>query len=304
MSRGPVRRSVFGVTLPQAPIASPLVGLTVHDVMHPGVVTCLPDAALSTVASNMAIHGIHSVVLSQPERGTPLIVTDLELVRAALEGADDARAADIAREPAATLSSDASLDDAVVMMAIGYVAHLLATDPSSGAPAGIISAFDVAAVVGGWQPRLARLPRPEPATMPRARTLRETSIGDVMHRGVATCLPDTPLSVVARSMAQHRVHCVAVGGVDNSGGGGEHLIWGLIEDLDLVVALHRGSLAAPAGASAESAPVALREDASLERAAALMVDHDTTHVVAVGESGLPTGMVSTLDVAWILAWSR
>jgi hypothetical protein len=97
---------------------------------------------------------------------------------------------------------------------------------------------------------------------------------------------------------------VAVGGVDNSGGGGEHLIWGLIEDLDLVVALHRGSLAAPAGASAESAPVALREDASLERAAALMVDHDTTHVVAVGESGLPTGMVSTLDVAWILAWSR
>jgi CBS domain-containing protein len=135
MSRGPVRRSVFGVTLPQAPIASPLVGLTVHDAMHPGVVTCLPDAALSTVASNMAIHGIHSVVLSQPERGTPLIVTDLELVRAALEGADDARAADIAREPAATLSSDASLDDAVVMMAIGYVAHLLATDPSSGAPA-------------------------------------------------------------------------------------------------------------------------------------------------------------------------
>jgi CBS domain-containing protein len=304
MPRQPVLLSVVGVSLPQAPIASPLVGLTVHDAMHPGVVTCLPDAALSTVASTMATHCIHAVVLSQPERGTPLIVTDLELVRAALEGADGVRAAAIGREPAATLPSDASLDDAVAMMAIGYVGHLLAIDPSSGAPAGIISAFDVAAVVGDCEPRLARVPQPEPATMPSARTLRDASIAEVMHRGVATCLPDTPLSVVARSMAQHRVHCVAVAGVDNTGNGGEHLTWGLIEDLDLVVALHRGSLAARAGTIVEPAPAALHEEASLERAAELMVEHDTRHVVAVGQSGLPAGMVSTLDVAWILAWSR
>jgi CBS domain-containing protein len=300
----PVRRSVVGMLLPQTPIASPLAGLTVQDAMHPGVVTCLPDAALTTVASIMAIHGIHSVVLAQPERGTPLIVSDLEFVRAALERADDTRAGDIAREPAATLSSDASLDDAVAMMSIGYVAHLLATDPSSGAPAGIISSFDVASVVGGWEPRLARIMRPDPAMMPSACTLRGARISDVMHRGVATCLPETPLTAVARTMAERRVHCVAVAGVDNSAGGGEHLTWGLIEDLDLLVALHRGAIGAPAGSIAEPAPAALREDASLERAAALMVEHDTRHVVAVGQSGLPTGMVSTLDVAWILAWSR
>ncbi len=304
MARGPLRRSVVGVTLPQAPIASPLAGLTVRDAMHPGVVACHRDAALCTVASIMATHGMHSVVLSQPERDTPLIVTDLELVRAALEGADDARAGDIAREPATTLSSDASLDDAVAMMAIGYVGHLLATDPSSGAPAGVISSFDVASVAGGWEPRLARIVRPDPATLPRAPTLRAARIGDVMHGGVATCLPDTSLFAVARTMAEHRVHCVAVAGVDNSGGRGEHLIWGLIEDIDLVVALHRGSLAVPAGTIAEPAPAALREDASLERAAELMVEHDTRHVVAVGQSGLPAGMVSTLDVARILARSR
>jgi CBS domain-containing protein len=190
------------------------------------------------------------------------------------------------------------------MMAVGYVAHLLATDPSSGAPAGIVSAFDVAAVVGGCEPRLARIPRPEPATMPRARALSEASIGDGMHRGVANCPPDTPLSTVARSMAEHRVHCVAVAGVDSTRHRGEHLTWGLIEDLDLVVAAHRGALAARAATTPETAPVALEEEATLDRAAALMVEHDTRHVVAVGQSGLPCGMVSTLDVAWILAWRR
>lgn len=300
----PVRRSVVGMPLPEAPNVSPLVGLTVQDAMHPGVVTCLPGAAIPTVASIMAIHGIHSVVPSEPGRETPLIVSDLELVRAGLERPADACAADIAREPAATLPSDASLDDAVAKMALGYVAHLLVTDPSSGAPAGIISSFDVAAIVGGWEPRLARIMRPDPAMMPSARTLQEARISEVMHRGVVTCLPDTPLSAVARTMAQHRVHCVAVAGVDDSDGEGGHLTWGLIDDLDLVVALHRGEIGAAAGTIAEPAPAALREDASLERAAELMIEHDTRHVVAVGQSGLPTGMVSTLDVAWILAWSR
>jgi len=191
------------------------------------------------------------------------------------------------------LSRDASLDDAVARMALGYVAHLLVTDPRSGAPVGIISSFDVASIVGGWEPRLARIMRPDRAMVPSARTLRQARISEVMHRGVATSLPDAPLWAVARTMAQHRVHCVAVAGVDDSEGGSEHVMRGLIDDLDLVVALHRGEIGARAATIAGPAPVALRGDASLERAAELMIEHGTRHVVAVGQSGLPTGMVST-----------
>jgi CBS domain-containing protein len=289
---------------PRPPIAVPLAGVSVLDAMRPGVITCLPDASLSTVGAIMATHGIHSVVLSQSERGIPLIVTDLDFVRTWLEGGEDGCAADIARVPAATLSTDASLEDAVAAMAVGYVAHLLATDPGSGAAVGIISCFDVAAVVGGCEPRLARILRPEPATLPVARTLGEAKVSDVIHRGIVTCPRDTPLSAVARSMAERRIHCVAVASVDGTSGRGEDVAWGLIEDLDLVVALHRGALAAPAATVAETAPVALPEGASLDRAAALMVEHDTRHVVAVAPSGLPRGMVSTLDVALILAWSK
>jgi CBS domain-containing protein len=279
--------------------ASALSGVTVLGAMRPGVVTCLPDDGLAKLAAIMVTHGIHAVVLAPLERAAPLIVTDLELVRAALERGGDARTAEIAREPVATLATGEPLEDAVALMAERYVAHLLATEPGSGAPAGIVSSFDVAAVLGGDEPRLARMLRPAPARpSPSARMLSQARAGDVMHPGVVTCAADARLPTVARSMADHRVHCVAVAGIERPG---QHLTWGLIGDMDLVVALHRGALAEPVASIAATSPIAVEENESLERVAALMVEHDTSHVVVVGGSGLPAGMVSTLDVAGILA---
>lgn len=278
--------------------ASPLLsGVSVLDAMRPGVVTCLADHGLATLAAIMVTHGIHAIVLAPLERGTPLIATDLDLVRVALER-PDARADEIAREPLATLASDAPLDDAVAMMSERGISHLLATEAATGAPVGIVSTFDVAAVLGGQQPRMARMLRPAPARpSPSARTLGEARVGQVMHRGVATCMADASLHTVARSMAEHRVHCIAVAGIDRPG---QHLTWGLIGALDLVIAVHRGELAEPASSIAITSPIAVDEAESLDRAAALMVEHDTSHVVVTGHSGLPSGMISTLDVASIL----
>jgi CBS domain-containing protein len=276
---------------------SPLRGVSVRDAMRPGVVTCLPDDGLATLAAIMVTHGIHAIVLAPLERGSPLIATDLDLVRVALER-PDARAAEIAREPLTTLAADAPLDDAVAMMSERSVSHLLATGAASGAPVGIVSTFDVAAVLGGQQPRVARTLRPAPARpSSSARTLGEARVDGVMHRGVATCMADASLHTVARSMAEHRVHCIAVAGIDRPG---QHLTWGLIGDLDLVVALHRGALLEPAASVAVTSPIAVDEAESLDRAAALMVEHDTSHVVVTGDAGLPSGMISTLDVASIL----
>jgi CBS domain-containing protein len=279
---------------------SSLTGVSVLDVMRPGVITCMSDDGMVRVASIMAANGIHAVVVAGSAGAVPMVVTDLELVRAALEQ-PDARAADIAREPVASLSADASVDQAVATMAERYVAHVLVTEPASGDPAGVVSSFDIAAVVGGERPRYARMLRPGPARPSvSARTLREARVGDAMHPGVATCPADASLSIVARTMAEHRVHCVAIAGVERTG---DRLTWGLIGDMDLVLAIHRGAAEEPAAAIAATEPVAVEEDASLERVATLLVEHDTSHVVAVGSSGLPSGMVSTLDVARVLAAS-
>ncbi len=252
----------------------------------------------------MSTQGVHAVIVPPMQDGAPLVVTDLELVRAVVERPPDTKAGDLAREPVATLSTQATLAEAVELMAVRYITHLLATDPTSGAPAGIVSSLDLSAVVGGIDPRPARMPRPPSAGPPPARVLSEVRIGDVMLPGVVTCAPDAPLTLVARILADQRVHCVAVAGIDGRGDRDPRFTWGLISDIDLVVALHGGSLATPAATIAAGEPPALQEDDHLDRAAELMVDHVTTHVVAVGPTGLPSGIVSTLDVARIVAASR
>jgi CBS domain-containing protein len=280
-----------------SPVASTRNDMSVGDAMRPGVVTCLADDRLAKLAAIIVHHGIHALILASTDGGAPLVLTDLDVVRAALDQPDVCAAA-IAREPAASIESDAPLEPAIVTMAEQYVAHLLVTDPRSGAATGVISSFDIAAVVGGYQPRLARLLRPGPARPSlSARTLGEAVVRDAMHAGVTACPADVTLATVARSMAEHRVHCIAVTGIERPG---QHLTWGLIGAMDLVLAAHRGALDEPAARIAATEPIAVQEDDSLDHAAALMVEHDTSHVVVVGPSGLPAGIVSTRDIATVL----
>ena len=72
--------------------------------------------------------------------------------------------------------------------------------------------------------------------------------------------------------------------------------------MDVIHAAHRDRLATAAGDLATTTPIALPEDATLERAATLMGGATTPPMlVAVGHSGLPSGVVSTLDAIRILA---
>jgi CBS domain-containing protein len=282
--------------------SAPGHGLAVGEAMRRGIVTCPRDATVPRIAAAMTKHGVHAVIVPPLEGGPPLIVTDLDLVRAAVRRSDYAQASDLAREPIATLRADAPFEEAIELMAVRYVTHLLATEAATGTPIGVISSLDVAAVVGGRDPALAHQPRPSgPRPATAARRLSHATVGEVMHPGIVACTPDASLVTVARAMADHRVHCVAVAGIDATAGRAPHLTWGLIGDIELVVAVHGGLLSAPAARIASTAPLAVRESESLDRTATLMAERDSSHVVAVGRDGLPSGMVSTLDVAEILS---
>jgi CBS domain-containing protein len=275
--------------------------VTIRDAMH-GALTCRPEADLSTLARILVMEGIHAVVIEQATDAPPLVVTDLELIRGALHGPPDARAADLARDPIATLPADSLLAEAVAKMSELDNPHLIATDADSGAPCGMISSFDVAAVVGGDRPGRSRITRPSAAgRRPSMGTLDEARARDVMHPAVVTCAPDVPIWVVAQCMAEHRVHSVAVAGVSSDGPHSHHYTWGLVNAMELVRAFHRDALMEPAASIALTAPAAVTEDDSLAAAAAVMIADDTSHVIVVGQSGLPCGMISSLDVASVLA---
>lgn len=294
--------TAYGLVMatPPAEITTAFDNLTIRDVMHAGVLTCGPDDDLTALAGTMVTHGIHAVVIERANDSGPMFVTDLELVRAALQRADNARAGDLARDPAPSLPADATLRQAVAMMGDLGIAHVLAVDPASGVPCGVISSFDVAAVLGGHRPsrgRTLNLANPHL----HGQTLSEARVGDVMQPSVVTCAPDAEVQIVARCMVEHRVHCVAVAGVASSGPHSRHFSWGLVSDMEIVHALRGNALTEPAASIAASAPAAVTEDDTVADAAGLMVDDGTSHVVVVGPAGVPCGMISTLDVARILA---
>ena len=125
-------------------------------------------------------------------------------------------------------------------------------------------------------------------------------VSAAMHSGVLTCGTDASLAYVAELMATHRVHCIVV--TDDPGDAGS--LWGIVSDLDLAAAASVRDLAEQtAGATAATAALTIAPDDTVQRAAQLMTEHGTTHLVVVDAGRRPVGILSTLDVAAALGES-
>jgi CBS domain-containing protein len=126
---------------------------TVHDAMRVGVVSCRPETKLADVARMMDGYGIHSVVVSDvgDERRMWGIVTSIDLARVADElGSLTAR--DVASTELITIPSDEPLKRAAELMAEHSVTHLVAVQPDTEQPAGMISARGIAAALAQASP--------------------------------------------------------------------------------------------------------------------------------------------------------
>ena len=130
-----------------------------------------------------------------------------------------------------------------------------------------------------------------------------TTVEAVMHRGVLSCRPETPIGEVARMMVANRVHAVVVDGIRRDRGGMEHLVWGVVSDLDLVGRLDAtDALTLTAGDMSATPAVVVAPEDALSEAARLMHDYDVHHLLVVATvSRRPVGVVSTLDVAGTIA---
>ena len=144
---------------------------------------------------------------------------------------------------------------------------------------------------------MAHQPTKESASI---RLLEGTSVEDTMSRGVLSCPLETPLRTVAEMMATHRVHCiVGFGDVTED----DTQIWGLISDLDLIkVAAYEGLEGREAGGATSAEVVTISPRDSLLKAAQLMSGHHITHLLVLDEGAdRPVGVLSTLDLARVLA---
>jgi CBS domain-containing protein len=127
--------------------------------------------------------------------------------------------------------------------------------------------------------------------------LETIAVREAMHEGVLSCPKHTPLSTVAELMATRGVHCIVVTDADDLA------VWGVISDLDLVAAAGVRDLdAQSAGGSAATPALAIGPGDTLQRAAQMMTEHAVAHLLVVDDaSGRPVGVLSTLDIARVLA---
>jgi CBS domain-containing protein len=134
-----------------------------------------------------------------------------------------------------------------------------------------------------------------------ASPLAATTVRSAMQLGLFHCLPEDDLVTLARVMAERSIHCVVVGGLRREPED-ERSSWGIVSDLDLVRGLGEPASARVAGDVARSEVVAVRPGDTLDTAARLMSEHSTTHLlVASPQTGLPVGIISTLDIARAVA---
>jgi len=135
-------------------------------------------------------------------------------------------------------------------------------------------------------------------------SISDATVGDAMHPGIVSCDPDASLTEVARLMATHHVHCIAVVAASHGVDGGD-LVWGLISDLDLIQASVRLSPEESARALANEPVVSIRRTMPLRQASEKMLEHGVSHMIVIDpETRRPTGVLSTLDVIGVLAWGE
>jgi CBS domain-containing protein len=122
----------------------------VSDVMHPGVVTCPPDAVLAQVAHMMDWYRIHAVVVygdseDPASQGVWGVVSDTDLLAAlAARDVSGRTAGGAARTPLVTVLDSESLQTAAEQMAQSGVAHAVVLTAEGGPPVGILSTLDLA----------------------------------------------------------------------------------------------------------------------------------------------------------------
>ena len=146
----------------------------------------------------------------------------------------------------------------------------------------------------------------KPITSPRSGFLTPSfdraRVADVMRYGLISCSPEADLKDVARTMVANHIHAVVIIEEESDDGSTP---WGVVSDLDVLATAHPGGVDMMAGEAAATPAVMVGPDESLARAAQLMREHETSHlIVADTTTGQPLGVISTLDVAGALAWGE
>ena len=162
----------------------------VRDLMHPGLLTCHPDATLGHVSVMLTQHHVHALIVADRDDRPIGIISDYDLLAGEWLSADSQSQATMRTLTAGDLMSS-PIDTIEASMTLGEAAHLLIENDinrlvvtEKGVPTGVISTSDFVASIAGEE-----------------KPLRQT-VADVMSDAILVCRDKTPLTSAARTMTQ------------------------------------------------------------------------------------------------------
>ena len=267
---------------------------TVKDLMHEGVITCLPGTSLGKVATLLDVHQVHAILVAE-HPDVPLgIITDFDLLAGEWLSVDDRSldtmrkmtAGDLMTHPIETVDINTPVSEAAERMDKKDVHRMLVME--AGKPVGILSISDLVAGIAAQEP------------------VRRKTVEDVMSKTFLVCREDNTIISAARTMTQAGWRSIIV--VDAHGKlqgviTGHQLVHlagnKVAEDLRVKDFMNRNL-------------ITVDINSSLQQAADLMIQNHRHRVIVVDKNdpeNFPLGVISSFDIVAEMArpesiWQR
>lgn len=259
----------------------------VRDFMHPGIITCRPDATLGQVAVMLSQHHIHGLIVTDRD-GRPLgVITDFDLLAGEWLSADleslatmrKMTAGELMSSPIDTIDINASASEASRVMRTKVIRRLMVTE--RGKPVGVISVSDLI------------------AGLAESDSLDRETVADVMSDAILVCRAKTPVSAVARAMTNTGWRSVLV--VDANG-----KPLGVVSGLDLLEFCELDDCGDRIVSEVMHPALTIHMTASLQEAATMMIENHHHRLVVVDRDhtdSMPLGIISSFDIVAEMAKS-
>ncbi len=252
----------------------------VRDLMHPGLLTCKPNATLGQVATLLTQHHVHALIVVDRD-GRPLgIITDYDVLAGEWLSADkesmvtmrSLTAGELMSHPIDSIEAGQRLNEAAKIMLEKDINRLLVTD--NGKAVGIISTSDFV------------------SSMAREEKPQRKTVEDVMSDAVLVCRDKTPILSAAQTMTEAGFRSVLV--VDSKG-----KPLGVVSGKDLMPFVDNGIDASLTVRDVMHTALTIDIHASLREAADKMIQMHHHRLVVMDEQdpdSFPLGVISSFDI--------
>ena len=252
-----------------------------RDLMHPGIITCPPDASLGLVALLLTNHRVHAVAVADTAGRILGIVTDIDLLTAEWLSTDQQRleamkrmtARDLMTTPVNTISANAPAKKAAKKIITNNIHRLMVEE--DGKPVGMISVADFVANVA--------------ATV----ATEDKTVCDVMSDAILVCRDKTPVRNAAKSMTSTGWRSILIVNERGKPLGtvtGKDILALYGQDMDLDTMLVNDIM---------QPPLSINMEATLREAAEKMIEHHNHRLIVVDPAqpdAMPLGIISSYDI--------